>query len=76
MALANKDSVLHFRDSINTIKNGQQFENSKLKFELLNSQHSLSLNEAQLSSQRTVTIYGPGIYCSDHYRILYLADAH
>jgi len=52
LALANKDSVLRFRDSINIIKNGQQFENSKLKFELLNSKHTLSLNEAQLSSQR------------------------
>jgi tetratricopeptide (TPR) repeat protein len=54
LALANKDSVLRFRDSINTIKNGQQFENSKLKFELLNSRHDLSLNEAKLSSQRRV----------------------
>lgn len=52
LALAHKDSVLRFRDSINTVKNGQLFENSKLKFELLNSKHTLSLNEAQLSSQR------------------------
>jgi tetratricopeptide (TPR) repeat protein len=52
LALAAKDSVIRFRDSINTVKNGQQFENSKLKFELLNSKHDLSLNEAQLSSQR------------------------
>ncbi|SDG59307.1 tetratricopeptide repeat protein [Chitinophaga filiformis] len=52
LALAEKDSVLRFRDTINIIKNGQQFENSKLKFELLNSKHTLSLNEAQLSSQR------------------------
>ncbi|SHL99528.1 tetratricopeptide repeat protein [Chitinophaga sp. CF418] len=52
LALADKDSVLRFRDSINIIKNGQQFENSKLKFELLNSKHTLSLNEAQLTSQR------------------------
>lgn len=52
LALADKDSIIRFRDSINTIKNGQQFENSKLKFELLNSRHDLSLNETQLSSQR------------------------
>jgi tetratricopeptide (TPR) repeat protein len=52
LALAHKDSVLRFRDSINIIKNGQQFENSKLKFELLNSKHTLSLNEAELTSQR------------------------
>lgn len=52
LAVADKDSIIHFRDSINTIKNGQQFENSKLKFELLNSKHDLSLNEAKLSSQR------------------------
>ena len=52
LALASKDSILRFRDAINIIKNGQQFENSKLKFELLNSKHTLSLNEAQLSSQR------------------------
>lgn len=52
LALADKDSVLRFRDSINIVKNGQLFENSKLKFELLNSKHTLSLNEAQLSSQR------------------------
>jgi tetratricopeptide (TPR) repeat protein len=52
LAMADKDSVLRFRDSINTIKNGQQFENSKLKFELLNSRHTLSLNETQLTSQR------------------------
>jgi Tfp pilus assembly protein PilF len=52
LALADKDSLLHFNDTINAIKNGQQFENSKLKFELLNSRYALSLNEAQLSSQR------------------------
>jgi tetratricopeptide (TPR) repeat protein len=52
LALADKDSVLRFRDSINTIKNGQQFENSKLKFELLNSEHTLALNKTQLTSQR------------------------
>lgn len=52
LALADKDSVLRLTDSIYAIKNGQQFENSKLKFELLNSKHTLSLNETQLSSQR------------------------
>lgn len=52
MAMASKDSVLYYRDSINTVKNGQQFETGKLKFELLNSQHTLSLNNAQLTNQR------------------------
>jgi len=52
LALASKDSVMLYRDSINTVKNGQQFENEKLKFELLNSRHTLSLNQAQLSNQR------------------------
>jgi tetratricopeptide (TPR) repeat protein len=52
LALADKDAIITFRDSIHTIKNGQQFENSKLKFELLNSKLDLSLNEAKLSSQR------------------------
>ncbi|ACU64153.1 tetratricopeptide repeat protein [Chitinophaga pinensis] len=51
-AMASKDSVVYYRDSINTVKNGQQFETGKLKFELLNSQHTLSLNNAQLSNQR------------------------
>ncbi|QHS60498.1 tetratricopeptide repeat protein [Chitinophaga agri] len=51
-AMASKDSVMYYRDSMNTVKNGQQFETGKLKFELLNSQHTLSLNKAQLSNQR------------------------
>ncbi|TWV96889.1 tetratricopeptide repeat protein [Chitinophaga pinensis] len=52
LAMADKDSVVYYRDSINTVKNGQQFETGKLKFELLNSQHTLSLNNEQLSNQR------------------------
>ena len=49
-----KDSVIRLQDSINKIKNGRVFENSKLKFELLNSQHSLALNQSTLSSQRKI----------------------
>lgn len=52
LALASKDSVVLYRDAINTVRNSQQFENGKLKFELLNSTHTLSLNQAQLTSQR------------------------
>lgn len=54
LAVKYKDSVIIMQDSINKVKNGRLFENSKLKFELLNSQHSLLLNQSKLSSQRKI----------------------
>jgi len=49
-----KDSVMVLQDSADKIRNSRLFENSKIKFELLNSQHELSLNQAQLSSERKI----------------------
>lgn len=54
LALRYKDSVMVLQDSADKIKNTRLFENSKIKFELLNSQHELSLNQAQLANERKV----------------------
>jgi len=51
-ALLYKDSITFMHDSLNYIKNGRLYENSKIKFELQNYQHELSLKETQLISER------------------------
>ena len=53
-ALLYKDSILQMHDSLNLIRNGRLFENSKLKFELQNYQHELSLKETQLESNKKI----------------------
>jgi hypothetical protein len=42
------------RDSLYRVQNRRLFENNKIKFELQNSQHELSLKETQLRSERRV----------------------
>lgn len=47
-----KDSVLTAKDSLNQIKNGKLFENSRIKFELQNFQKELSDSQQKLQSER------------------------
>lgn len=53
-SLSYKDSILFMHDSLSQIRSGRLFENSKVKFELQNYQHELSLKEAQLASSRKI----------------------
>ena len=55
-ALSYKDSAFLMRDSLNRIKNGQLFENSKIRFELQDSRYKLSLKETELANQRKIFI--------------------
>ncbi len=57
-AVSYKDSIMTVKDSVNRIKNGQLFENSKIKFELQNSQKDLAESQGKLSSQRSFFIKG------------------
>ncbi|MFC0343622.1 tetratricopeptide repeat protein [Epilithonimonas hispanica] len=57
-AVSYKDSIMAVKDSVNRIKNGQLFENSKIKFELHNSQKDLAESKGQLTSQRSFFIKG------------------
>ena len=57
-AVAYKDSVMIIKDSVNQIKNGQLFENSKIKFELQKSQKNLAESQGKLSTQRSFFIKG------------------
>lgn len=49
-----KDSIILAKDSLNKIKNGKLFENSRIKFELQNYQKELSLSQQRLKSERKV----------------------
>jgi len=55
-AVSYKDSVIAVKDSVNKIKNGQLFENSRIKFELENSQKNLADSQQKLTSQRSIFI--------------------
>jgi tetratricopeptide (TPR) repeat protein len=57
-AVSYKDSIMVVKDSVNRIKNGQLFENSKIKFELQNSQKDLAESQGKLTSQRSFFIKG------------------
>lgn len=59
-AFAYKDSVIIAKDSLNQIKNGKLFENSRIKFELQNYQKELSESHDKLKSERKLfyTILG------------------
>lgn len=59
-AFAYKDSVVFAKDSLNQIKNGKLFENSRIKFELQNFQKELSESQSKLKSERKLfyTILG------------------
>jgi len=56
-AILYKDSVMFTMDSINKIKNGRLFENSKIKFEVQNFQQKLSESTQQLKTERKI-FYG------------------
>src|SRR5690554_4368830 len=51
-ALAYKDSLIWSKDSLNKIKNGKLFENSRIKFELENYQKELSKSHEQLRKEK------------------------
>lgn len=55
-AVSYKDSIIAVKDSVNKIKNGQLFENSRIKFELENSQKDLAESQEKLTSQRSIFI--------------------
>ncbi len=57
-AVSYKDSIMVVKDSVNRIKNGQLFENSKIKFELQNSQKDLAESQGKLTTQRSFFIKG------------------
>lgn len=57
-AVSYKDSIMAVKDSVNRIKNGQLFENSKIKFELHNSQKDLAESKGKLTTQRSFFIKG------------------
>lgn len=52
LAFAYKDSIIWAKDSLNQIKNGKLFENSRIKFELQNYQNELSESQNKLKSER------------------------
>ncbi len=52
LAFNYKDSVIWANDSLNKIKNGQLFENSRIKFELQNNQQKLAESKNQLAKER------------------------
>ncbi len=49
-----KDSMMWAKDSLNKIKNGKLFENSRIKFELKNYQKELTDSRMRLESERKV----------------------
>lgn len=51
-ALQYKDSVFEATARLNEIRNGRLYENSKIKFELLNYKNKAALNEARLSGEQ------------------------
>lgn len=55
-ALLYKDSIILTHDALNQIKNGKLFENSRIKFELENSQKQLSDSQSSLKKERLIFI--------------------
>jgi len=60
VAFLYKDSVIWAKDSLNQVKNGKLFENSRIKFELQNSQKKLNESQRRLNAERKLfyTIIG------------------
>lgn len=52
LAFQYKDSVIMAKDSLNQIKNGKLFENSRIKFELQNYQKELFKSQQKLQAER------------------------
>ncbi len=55
-ALGYKDSMMWAKDSVQKIKNGQLYENSRIKFELQNKEHELVINEEKFNRERKIFI--------------------
>ena len=54
MAFSYKDSVVMAKDSLNQVKNGKLFENSRIKFELQNYQNELTQSQEKLKAERKI----------------------
>ena len=54
VAFRYKDSLIAAKDSLNSIKNGKQFENSRIKFEIQNYQNELNESQNRLKTERKV----------------------
>ncbi|MFA5618912.1 MAG: tetratricopeptide repeat protein [Weeksellaceae bacterium] len=52
LAFQYKDSMMWAKDSLNQVKNGKLFENSRIKFELQNYQQKLSESQKRLNAER------------------------
>ncbi|MDH6355689.1 tetratricopeptide (TPR) repeat protein [Dysgonomonas sp. PH5-45] len=55
-ALAYKDSIMTAIDSLNIIKDGKHFENSRIKFELLKNEKELSDSQSKLKTERIIFV--------------------
>lgn len=55
-ALQYKDSMFLAKDSIQQIKNGQVYENSRIKFELQNKEHELAVSQEKFQRERKIFI--------------------
>jgi len=60
IAFQYKDSMMWAKDSLNQVKNGKLFENSRIKFELQNYQKKLTESQKRLNAERRLfyTIIG------------------
>ena len=56
-ALAYKDSVIRAEGELNKIKNGRQFENNRVKFEIQDYKNQIAINEEKLSAERKLFYY-------------------
>lgn len=54
VALQYKDSVLQISSKIDEVKNGQMFENNKVKFEIANYKNQIVRNEEKLAGERVI----------------------
>lgn len=56
-ALAYKDSLLTTQQKLNEIKNGRQFENNRVKFEIQNYKNEIAVKEEKLEAERKLFYY-------------------
>ncbi len=65
LALNAKDSVIHYQEALNTIRNGRVYENNRVKFEIENYQKQLRENVVALeeSQDRLYQFVGGGLVC-------------
>lgn len=55
-AIEYKDSMLFAKDSLQKIKNGQVYENTRIKFELQNKEHELNVSNEKFNRERKLFI--------------------